>query len=34
MGVKMEEAHLIIEASDASAVAAILRHNIAILEAR
>lgn len=34
VGVKIEEAHLIIEASDASAVAAILRHNIAILEAR
>ena len=34
MGVKIEEAHLIIEAADASAMAEILRHNIAILEAR
>ena len=34
MGVKIEEARLIVEAADVSAIAEILRHNIAILEAR
>jgi hypothetical protein len=34
MGVKIEEARLIVEAADASAIVEILRHNIAILEAR